>query len=86
MKKMLFVMALFSMVLSGCGYEEGEIVEDGRFKVVDEVGSYDILRDTQTGCMYFYESYSHSQILTPVYDENGEVMGCGKKDFDEDKY
>jgi hypothetical protein len=87
MKKVLFVVALSSMVLSGCGYKEGEHIENGRFKVVDKTGSYDILRDTKTGCMYFYEdvaSYSHP--LTPVYDENGKVMGCGKKNFDENKY
>ena len=85
MKKKALVLgvALSVLTLTGCGngYEEGSTVENGAWRVIGEKGRYDVLRDTDTGCVYLQSNKSIDGI-TPYYDEDGEVMGCGdKEDF-----
>lgn len=71
--------------LAGCSpYEEGEIVGDGNFKVMGTMGSYDVLRDTNTGCYYLEPMNERS--LSPLYDEDGKVKGCGDDSISDKKY
>jgi hypothetical protein len=82
MKKLLIigVASLSLLGLAGCdGYETGTIV-DGTFKAVGDVGSYDILRDVETGCTYL-QSHTSSTGITPYFGEDGEVIGCGQKNI-----
>ena len=80
-KTLALGVALSVLTLAGCSgaYEEGNTVEDGAWRVVGEKGRYDILRDTDTGCMYLQSKRSINGI-TPYYDEDGEIMGCGEEE------
>lgn len=89
MKKTLLVglLTVSALTLGACdaGFETGQTVYDGKFKVIGEYGdSYDIIRDLDTGCIYA-ESTSNRGI-TPLYDEEGKVQGCGQKDLNLKKY
>lgn len=85
MKKVLIVLLLIIVLfLTGCeGYEQGEVVHS-RFKVIGDIEDYDVLRDVKTGCVYLESEYDYT--LTPLYDENGKVEGCGEKNIDLGKY
>lgn len=74
MKKVAMALIFSTLALVGCSYEEGEIVQNGDFIAVKEMGYYDVIQDAETGCMYL-ESYD-SYTLTPYYGEDGEVYGC----------
>ena len=80
-KKTLFLgVALSILTLVGCeGYETGDVVEGGAWRVVGDKGDYDVLRDTETGCLYLQSTYATTSV-TPYYDEDGKVMGCGEEE------
>jgi predicted small secreted protein len=86
MKKLLLIgaVAIGAISLAGCGYTVGSTVEDGAWKVIGEHGHYDMLRDLKTGCVYIESTDGYE--ITPYYGEDGKVVGCGQKNFDEDKY
>lgn len=87
MKKLALIGITAVALLSGCGYETGEVVQNGRFIDVGDLGDgYDLLRDKETGCVYIQEHSAHAYPLTPYYGEDGEVVGCGETDFDKSKY
>ena len=85
MKKILTYSAIVLglLTLTGCsdggGYATGKVVGNGAWRVVGDKGNFDILRDTETGCLYLQSHYSNKNI-TPYYDENGDIMGCGEED------
>lgn len=73
----VFSGALLVVTLAGCsGYDTGDTVMGGNYKVVGDKGYYDVLRDVKTGC-YYLESHTSSG-LTPYYDKDGKVKGCGE--------
>lgn len=75
-----------TLTLTACnGYETGSTVEDGAWIVVGNKGSYDVLKDAKTGCLYL-QSFNDRSGITPYFDENGKVMGCGEKDYEQPKY
>jgi hypothetical protein len=79
LKKKLIAVAVVSLgLLAGCsGYETGDTIgEDNRFKVVGDIGNYDVLKDVETGCLYT-ESHHESTGLSPLFNKKGEVSGCG---------
>lgn len=83
MKKNLLAVGLLGVVLlAGCGdgdrgYDTGKLLEDD-FKVVGNLGGkYDVILDLHTGCLYTESVFESG--LTPLYDENGEVQGCGEE-------
>lgn len=84
MKKLLLV-GLTSIMLAGCGAEtsgdSGELVDIG-----DLGKGYNLIRDTNTGCIYIQEGMAHSYPLTPYFNEDGKVSGCGEKGLDKTKY
>jgi hypothetical protein len=82
-RKLVLIGIVAVGLLAACegGYSTGEIVMNGDFKAVGNKGSYDVLRDTSTGCLYL-EPHS-SRGLAPLYDEDGNVKGCGEKVSDE---
>lgn len=78
MKRLLLLAFAIPMLAAcGAGYETNDYVEDGDFKAVGDVGTYDILRDVRTGCQYL-QPHSTTASLTPYYDEDGKVKGCGE--------
>ena len=55
-------------------YEIGNIVDD-TFEVIDNKGSYAIVKDIGTGVCYWKKKGVHSMgSLCPVYDSNGNVV------------
>lgn len=73
----IFSGVLLIGVLAGCeGYGTGDIVENGDYKVMGNKGNYDVLQDLKTGCLYLEPHSDYG--LTPYYDKNGEVKGCGE--------
>lgn len=80
MKKAVIVMLLAFGVLAGCegGHSDGYVTEDGRFKAVGDAGSYDLMRDLETGCLYM-EAHT-DRGMDPLYDKDGKVAGCGQED------
>lgn len=66
---------------------DAELGSYGNFKIVDNAliptiydNSYvDIVQDNNTGCMYIVDKTSSNPItISPLYDETGQVKGCGK--------
>lgn len=86
--KKLTIFALPIMLLVGCtNYDSGEEINDQLVDVGNLGSGYDLVRDTNTGCIYIRETnVSHSKPLTPYYDEEGKVAGCGEENFDKSKY
>lgn len=87
MKKLLLVLGLSVLALIGCNNETGEVLNSGLVDIGDLGSGYDLIRDSETGCVYIYQSNSsYSTPLTPYYGEDGKVVGCGEKDLDKTKY
>lgn len=90
MKKMLLVLGLSLLALIACNDETGNLVNDDDTLV--DIGNlsngYDLIRDTNTGCVYIRENANNadSQPLTPYYGEDGKVVGCGVTELDKSKY
>jgi hypothetical protein len=84
----LALLVVSATLLTGCdwGHETGSIVYGGRFEVIGDIGEegYDVLRDRETGCVYV--EATNTMGMSPLFDEEGKVEGCGKKNFDKDKY
>lgn len=86
MKKFKLGTLLLSVgLLCACTHDTGE-VRNEKFEVIDKLqdkvtGTYDVVRDKETGCVYLM--YTYGLEATPYYDEDGNVMGCGieKEDF-----
>lgn len=86
MKKVLLTSILLLTLLTGCeGYETGETTHGGAWKVIGQHGDFDLVRDTNTGCVYLQSVYNIEN-LTPYYNAKGEVEGCGDKRNLEDIY
>lgn len=88
MKKLLLIGGLTAILLTGCSgnAETGTQVNSNLVDVGDLGDGYDLMRDTKTGCVYIQEFLGHSHPLTPYYNEEGKVEGCGQKDLDKSKY
>lgn len=86
MKKLLLV-GLTAVLLVGCGnYDSGHSVNNSLVDVGNLGEGYDLLRDTNTGCVYIKEFNGHAHPLTPYYGEDGKVVGCGQTELDKSKY
>lgn len=83
----LFIFCL-TTILAGCSDNrpiEEKITDD--LIVVGNIGAkFDLVRDTNTGCVYIYFSEGYETNLTPYYGEDGEIQGCGEKNLDKSKY
>lgn len=85
MKKLVCLIMCLSALLVGCGDEDEITVDDCRFKIVDhdymetdqtldgdcEINIY---RDTKTNVMYIGYDAGRQFGISPLYDENGNVM------------
>lgn len=74
--KVLSLVALSCLLLSGCG---SELEKGGRFVVVDTVqdvsdGHVYIIKDIETGVNYIYIKASYISGISPLYDSNGEII------------
>lgn len=77
MKKLIAVLGLSTaLLLAGCE----ESAPDENLLYLETIQEYetdygygDVVRDPDTGCMYFESGDS----LTPYYDSDGEIAGCG---------
>lgn len=79
----LYLLLIVSLIcLTACTADVGDIRNE-KFEVVDKLidsnaaGTYDVMRDKETGC--YYLAYSYGNEISAYYDENGEVMGCGEE-------
>lgn len=77
MKKIILTVGvLSSILLAGCVDESQSETNTVHFKTVkrveSEFGYGNIIRDPDTGCMY----YSYEK--TPYFDKEGKVAGCGE--------
>ena len=88
MKKYLVIGGLTAFALLSLVYNNDTGTElNGLVDVGDLGKGYDLVRDTNTGCVYIYERMaSYSRPLTPYYDKNGKVVGCGEKALDKTTY
>ena len=86
MKKLLLVAGLSVLVLVGCNMETGDTLRGDSIlvDVGDLSNGYDLVRDTNTGCIYINNSNDYA--LIPYYGEDGKVMGCGEENLDKSKY
>ena len=88
MKKFLVIggLAAFALLSLGCNNDTGTEL-NGLVDIGDLGKGYDLVRDTNTGCVYIYERRAKdARPLTPYFDENGEVVGCGDEDLDKAIY
>lgn len=74
--KVLLLMVLSCLLLSGCG---SALEEGGRFVIIDTVqdvfdGHIYIIEDTETGVNYIYIRASNMAGISPLYDSNGEIV------------
>ena len=83
MKKVMIAL-LLSVLLAGCNQDTGEPFNSDLVDIGDLGEGYDLVRDANTGCIYTMETFSLS--LSPYYDENGNVAGCGEEDLNKSKY
>lgn len=85
--KLIFLAMVSTMTLTGCGslspFEDTAFSDKseshGRFVTVDVVqdvydGNMYIIKDEDTGMNYIYVRASNIAALSPLYDDNGEVM------------
>jgi len=87
MSKLLLIGYASLVLLAGCNNETGSTKAGGSLIDIGDLGSgYDLMRDTNTGCIYIREGSAHSYPLTPYFNEEGKVAGCGEKDLDKTKY
>jgi len=85
MKRLLIVLLTVGLLV-GCNRETGEEI-NGEIVDIGNLGSgYDLLRDTNTGCIYIREGSSQAYPITPYFGEDGKVAGCGQEDLDKSKY
>lgn len=86
MKKLSLLLGLSILALVGCNQETGRGLRgDSTLVDIGDLSSgYDLIRDTNTGCVYINNTNDYA--LTPYYDEDGEVMGCGEENLDKSKY
>ena len=70
---MLSLGVLSSVLLVGCAEsEENYIYFKSTKNIETDYGYETVIRDPDTGCMYFHGTN------TPYYDKEGKVAGCGK--------
>ena len=84
MKKTIVTLLLLTLLIIGCNRSTGNPFNSDLVDIGDLGKGYDLVRDTNTGCVYIMETYSTT--LTPYYDENGSVTGCGEEDLDRNEY
>lgn len=72
-----------AMIFTGCDSTADDKLEDPRFEIVETIYVKNInanlyngyvIRDTDTGVNYLYLDGHRRACLTPLYDENGNVL------------
>ena len=83
MKKMMMMLFISTMILTGCGSEtkiKENQVEDERFIMDERIDTHvAIITDTKTNVQYIllYDGF-YSGSICPLYNENGEISIKGE--------
>lgn len=72
MKRIVTVVILLLICVSGCG--KSNVYLDGRFEVVERVGSWCIIVDNETKVLYLQDSGSYRGGITVILNPDGTPM------------
>lgn len=75
MKRLILGLTI-PILLVGCSESSMDKVQAPRFK--DNIKEYKIITDNETGCKYLIRGAGSYVSMSPLYNKDGKVEGCGK--------